>query len=107
MQKPVLLFREKTESIDNHLTGSVKTIGLKRASIVVETSRLLENPKASNNLVTDFSSSGDGHASERIIQAIKHHFGRAERPKDYKPKTQAQAPIKNSENHGMSAGAMQ
>jgi UDP-N-acetylglucosamine 2-epimerase (non-hydrolysing) len=83
LRKPVLLFREKTESIDNRLTGSVKTIGLTRKSIVVETSRLLENPRASNNLVAEYSSPGDGHASERIIQAIKHHFGLAERPKDY------------------------
>jgi UDP-N-acetylglucosamine 2-epimerase (non-hydrolysing) len=86
LRKPVLLFREKTESIDNRLTGSVKTIGLTRQSIVVETSRLLENPRASNNLVAEYSSPGDGHASERIVQAIKHYFNRANRPKDYIPK---------------------
>jgi UDP-N-acetylglucosamine 2-epimerase (non-hydrolysing) len=107
LRKPVLLFREKTESIDAHLTDSVKIIGLKRASIVVETSRLLENPKASNNIVSELSSSGDGHAAERIVQAIKHHFGRASRPKDYKPKTQTQEVIINSKNHGIRAGAMQ
>jgi UDP-N-acetylglucosamine 2-epimerase (non-hydrolysing) len=84
LRKPVLLFREKTESIDNRLTGSVKTIGLTRQSIVVETSRLLENPRASNNLVAEYSSPGDGHASERIVQAIKHYFNRANRPKDYR-----------------------
>jgi UDP-N-acetylglucosamine 2-epimerase len=107
LRKPVLLFREKTESIDNHLTGSVKTIGLKRPDIVIEISRLLENPAASNNLVAEFSSPGDGHAAERIIQAIQHHFGRADRPQDYKPKAQTKVPIINSENSGISANIMQ
>jgi UDP-N-acetylglucosamine 2-epimerase (non-hydrolysing) len=107
LQKPVLLFREKAAPIDKHLTGSVKIVGLKRASIVVETSRLLENPRASNHLVAEVSSFGDGHAAERIVQAIKHHFGRAVRPKDYKPETQAQTAIINSKNLGMSANAMQ
>jgi len=95
LRKPVLLFRETTESIDNHLTGSGRAIGLKRSSIVVETSRLLENPRALNHLVTEVGSSGDGHAAQRIVQAIKHHFGRAERPKDYKPKTPKQTTKQN------------
>jgi UDP-N-acetylglucosamine 2-epimerase (non-hydrolysing) len=60
-----------------------------RASIVIETSRFLENPKASNNWVAEFMPPGDGHAAERIVQAIKHHFGRADRPQDYKPKTKS------------------
>jgi UDP-N-acetylglucosamine 2-epimerase (non-hydrolysing) len=89
LQKPILLFREKTESIDDRLTGSAGAIGLKRASIVIETSRFLENPKASNNWVAEFMPPGDGHAAERIVQAIKHHFGRADRPQDYKPKTKS------------------
>jgi UDP-N-acetylglucosamine 2-epimerase (non-hydrolysing) len=86
LRKPVLLFREKSEPLNSHLAGGVKQIGLKRASIVVETSRLIEDPNASKNLFAEFNLSGDGHAAERVVQAIKHHFGRANRPKDYKPK---------------------
>lgn len=86
LRKPVLLFREKSEPLNSHLTGGVKQIGLKRASVVVETSRLIEDPNASKNLFAEFYSSSDGHAAERVVQAIKHHFGRADRPKDYKPK---------------------
>ena len=89
LRKPVLLFREKSEPLNSHLTGGVKQIGLKRAGIVVETSRLIEDPNASKNLFAELNSSGDGHAAERIVQAIKHHFGRADRPKDYKPKAHA------------------
>jgi UDP-N-acetylglucosamine 2-epimerase (non-hydrolysing) len=77
LRKPVLLFREKSEPLNSHLAGGVKQIGLKRASIVVETSRLIEDPNASKNLFAEFNLSGDGHAAERVVQAIKHHFGRA------------------------------
>jgi UDP-N-acetylglucosamine 2-epimerase (non-hydrolysing) len=87
LRKPALLFREKTETPAGHLAGSVKMIGLKRARIVVETSRIIEDQNISGNLTTEYSASGDGHAAERIVQAIRHHFGMAERPKDYKPKT--------------------
>ena len=86
LRKPVLLFREKSEPLNSHLTGAVKQIGLKRAEIVVETSRLIEDPNASKNLFAEFNLSGDGHAAERIVQAIKHHFGRANRPKDFIPR---------------------
>ena len=86
LRKPVLLLREKTELIDSHLAGCVKMIGLKRASIVVETSRLIEDQNASRNIIAEFSLGGDGHAAERIVQAIRCHFGMGKRPKDYKPK---------------------
>jgi UDP-N-acetylglucosamine 2-epimerase (non-hydrolysing) len=87
LRKPALLFREKTETPDGHLAGSVKMIGLKRAGIVVETSRIIEDQNISGNLTTEYSAGGDGHAAERIVQAIRHHFGMAERPNDFKSKT--------------------
>ena len=40
---------------------------------------------------------GDGHAAERIVQAIKHHFGHADRPKDYKPKAPKETTNQNME----------
>ncbi len=107
LRKPVLLFKEKTEPLDSYLANSVKMIGLKRAGIVVETSRLIEDQNISRNLIDEFSLGGDGHAAERIVQAIKHYFGHNERPKDYKPKTQAQTSIVDSKNFEMNANAMQ
>ena len=95
LRKPVLLLREKTEPLGSHLAGCVKLIGLKRASIVVETSRLIEDQNASRNIIAEFSLGGDGHAAERIVQAIKHHFDRADRPKDYKPNTPKQTTKQN------------
>jgi UDP-N-acetylglucosamine 2-epimerase (non-hydrolysing) len=86
LRKPVLFFEEKTGQTEGHLMGGVKPIELKRAGIVVETSRLIEDPNALKNLIGEFSSSGDGRAAERILQAIRCHFGIGERPKDYSPK---------------------
>jgi len=88
LRKPVLLLQEKTDRKEYHFTGGAKQIGFKRAGIVEETSRLIEEPNASKNLFAEFNMSGDGHASERIVQAIKYFFGRAERPADYVPKVQ-------------------
>ena len=102
LRKPALLFREKTETLAGHLAGSVKMIGMKRASIVVETSRLIEDQNISRNLIAEFSVGGDGHAAERIIQAIKHHFGRADRPKDYKPKAHEKT-SNQKQTHSVSA----
>ena len=89
LRKPVLLFQDKKEQQGYQLSGGVKQIGLNRAGIVEETSRLIEEPNASKNLFAEFSLAGDGHAAERIVQAIKYYFGRAERPLDYVPKVQA------------------
>ena len=86
LRKPVLLIQERTGQKGRLLPGGVKQIGLKRAGIVVEASRLIEEPNASKNLFAELGLFGDGHAAERIVQAIKFYFGHAERPQDYKPK---------------------
>jgi UDP-N-acetylglucosamine 2-epimerase (non-hydrolysing) len=86
LRKPVLLFEDKTGLMESSLMGGVKPVEMKRANIVVEASRLIENPNAVKDLIGDFSFSGDGRAAERIVQAIRCHFGMGERPKDYIPK---------------------
>ncbi len=106
LRKPVLMFHDKSGQKVRYVSGGVKIIGLKRADIVFETSPLLEALNASKNVFAESGSSGDGHAAERILQAIRHYFGRAERPKDYKPKTQVQTADINSRNLGMNANAM-
>jgi UDP-N-acetylglucosamine 2-epimerase (non-hydrolysing) len=90
LRKPVLLLQEKTEQKESLLSGGAKQIGLKRAGIVVEASRLIEEANTSKNLFAEFGLYGDGHAAERITQAIKYYFDRAERPADYRPKTQVE-----------------
>jgi UDP-N-acetylglucosamine 2-epimerase (non-hydrolysing) len=95
LRKPVLLFREKTEPLDSDLANSVKMIGLKRAGIVVETSRFIEDLNISKNLIAQTGSVGDGHAAERIVLAIRCHFGMGERPKDYHPKATKSGDLQN------------
>ena len=86
LRKPVVLFEEETGQTESDIMGCVKRIGLKRAEIVIEASRLIEDPNASKDLIGELSSAGDGRAAERIVQAIRCHFGMGERPKDYSPK---------------------
>ena len=86
LRKPVVLFEEKTGQTESYIMGGVKPIEMKRATIVVETSRLIEDPNVAKNLIGEFSLPGDGHAAERIVQAISCHFGLSERPTDYIPK---------------------
>jgi UDP-N-acetylglucosamine 2-epimerase (non-hydrolysing) len=88
LRKPVLLFQDETKDMAYNLSGGVKQIGLKRAEIVVETSRVIEAPDTYKNLFAEVSRPGDGHAADRIVQAIKFYFGRADRPMDYVPKVQ-------------------
>jgi UDP-N-acetylglucosamine 2-epimerase (non-hydrolysing) len=87
LRKPVLLFEEKPGQTQSYIMGGVKPIEMKRTSIVFETSRLIEDPAAVKSLIGEFGSSGDGRAAERIVQAIRCHFGLGKRPKDYTPKS--------------------
>lgn len=91
LRKPVLIFEEKAGQTESRLMGGVKEVEMKRASVVFEASRLIEDPNAIKNLIGEFSSAGDGRAAERIVQAIRCHFGLAERPGDFKPKTASNA----------------
>ena len=86
LRKPVVLFEDKIGQTESYIMGGVKPIEMKRATIVVETSRLIEDPNASKDLMGEYSLSGDGRAAERIVQAIRCHFGLSKRPKDYIPK---------------------
>jgi UDP-N-acetylglucosamine 2-epimerase (non-hydrolysing) len=85
-------------------------IGLKRVGIVVETSRLIEDQNISKNLIAEFGPGGDGHAAERIVQAIRHHFGMGERPNDYKSKATKPGNIQNmrhsnsTQEYGVASG---
>jgi UDP-N-acetylglucosamine 2-epimerase (non-hydrolysing) len=92
LKKPVLLFQEAGEASAEPADEGVRLTGQTRMSVVVETSRLLEDPDAYANMICESESYGDGHASARIIQAIRHHFDLAGRPEDYKPKSSEQSP---------------
>ncbi len=88
LKKPVLVFKESKETDEETTDQGFKMMGLGREGVVIETSRLLEDPDAYKNMICDSKSYGDGHAAERIIQAVRHHFNLdTERPGNFEPKS--------------------
>jgi UDP-N-acetylglucosamine 2-epimerase len=83
LRKPILVFRKVTERPEGLSTGGVKLVGLERQAIVMEASRLLEDPEAYRAMTADHNPYGDGNAAGRITRAIKYYFGMEERPEDF------------------------
>ena len=69
--KPVLVLREVTERPEAVESGTVKVIGLNRGKIVREVARLLSDTSEYERMARAINPYGDGHASERIVQALR------------------------------------
>jgi UDP-N-acetylglucosamine 2-epimerase (non-hydrolysing) len=69
--KPVLVLRETTERPEAVLAGTAKLIGTDSDSILRHAADLFSQPDAYNKMATAINPFGDGHASERIAQAVK------------------------------------
>jgi len=67
---PVLVLRETTERPEAVAAGVVKIVGTSEDAIVSETFRLLEDDTAYHAMTRAINPYGDGHASERIAQAL-------------------------------------
>jgi UDP-N-acetylglucosamine 2-epimerase (non-hydrolysing) len=80
-----LVFRKVTERQEGIDTGGVKLIGLERENVVLEASRLLEDPAAYHEMIVTQNPFGDGNASERIVQAILTRFKSGDRREDLIP----------------------
>lgn len=65
--KPVLVMRETTERPEAVEAGTVKLVGTDCATIVRETSRLLEDPAAYEQMQRAHNPYGDGAAARRIV----------------------------------------
>ena len=82
--KPVLVMRRETERPEAVAAGTAKLAGVEKDVIVSMANELLDSPEAYAKMAKAVNPYGDGHASERIVQAILWHFGRsAERPRDF------------------------
>lgn len=68
--KPVLVMRRDTERPEALETGTVKLIGSDANAIVGETERLLHDEHTYRQMANAVSPYGDGHAAERIVQAL-------------------------------------
>ncbi len=67
---PALVLREVTERPEGVKAGTVLLVGTRRERIVSETRRLLDDTQAYAEMAHAVNPYGDGHAAERIVQAI-------------------------------------
>lgn len=70
--KPVLVLRNETERPEAVDEGVVRLVGTDQARIVHEASRLLTDPEAYRAMARGVSPYGDGKASVRIVEVLKH-----------------------------------
>jgi UDP-N-acetylglucosamine 2-epimerase (non-hydrolysing) len=68
--KPVLVLRAKTERPEAVDAGTVKLVGVDQDRIVAEAARLLDDPAEYARLTRIHNPYGDGHACERIAEAL-------------------------------------
>ena len=83
--KPVLVLRAETERPEAVDAGTVQLIGSDENRIIDAVSTLLTDAKEYDRMSRSINPYGDGMASLRIVQAILHHFGRAEAPAAFSP----------------------
>ena len=67
---PVLVLRETTERPEGIEAGILKLVGTETGHIVGEATRLLDDPSAYAEMAKTSSPYGDGHAAERIVEAL-------------------------------------
>ena len=76
--------RRETERPEAVAAGTAKLAGVERTEIVRLASELLDSPEAYAKMAKAVNPYGDGHACERIVQAIAWHFGlNDQRPADF------------------------
>jgi len=73
LNKPTLVLREVTERPEGVEAGVLRLVGTDRERIVRETRTLLEDPQAYQRMAQAPNPFGDGHAAEKIVDAILRH----------------------------------
>jgi len=71
--KPVLVLRKTTERPEAVESGHACLVGAQHDTIVAETSRLLNDPAAYEQMAKHSDLFGDAHAGERIAECIIEH----------------------------------
>lgn len=71
---PVLVLRDTTERPEGIEAGTLKLAGTDEDTIFFLADELLSNKEAHDKMAKASNPYGDGHASERIVQAILNHF---------------------------------
>lgn len=73
--KPVLVMRDTTERPEGVCAGTLKLVGTEEDRIYEESKKLLVDDQEYRKMSNAVNPYGDGHASERIVQAIQTYFG--------------------------------
>ena len=81
--KPVLVLRDTTERPEGVKAGTLKLVGTDPAVVKTTMTELLTNESLYLQMANARNPYGDGKASERIVQAIKHYFGQGRLPKNF------------------------
>lgn len=77
---PVLVLRDSTERPEAVQCGATRLVGTEPTSIMRAVNDLLDDPVAYRQMAEAGSPYGDGHAAERILQALLYHFRHTVRP---------------------------
>lgn len=77
--KPVLVLRDTTERPEAVASGTVKLVGTDEDKVYNTAYKLLTDEKAYKEMAESINPYGDGHTSERIVQAILYFYGVSEK----------------------------
>ncbi|CAN7146956.1 UDP-N-acetylglucosamine 2-epimerase (non-hydrolyzing) [Paenibacillus sp. LjRoot153] len=81
---PALVLRDTTERPEGIQAGTLELVGTDEEAVYERARALLTDANLYNKMSQAANPYGDGKASERIVQAILHHFGRTtERPESF------------------------
>ncbi len=84
LAKPVIVLRNETERPEAVAAGTVKVAGVKKDDIIALAKELIEDKAKYDEMAKAANPYGDGHASGRIVEALRYEFGKcAQRPCDF------------------------
>jgi UDP-N-acetylglucosamine 2-epimerase (non-hydrolysing) len=83
--KPVLVARDTTERPEAVDAGTVRLVGTDRTVICGAVLELLRDPVAYAAMANAVNPYGDGHATPRCLDAIRHYFGTGPVPSQFRP----------------------
>ena len=81
--KPVLVLRDTTERPEGVKAGTLKLVGTDPTVVKTTMTELLTNESLYLQMANARNPYGDGRASERIVQAIKHYFGQGDAAEEF------------------------
>jgi UDP-N-acetylglucosamine 2-epimerase (non-hydrolysing) len=81
---PVLVLRDTTERPEGIQAGTLELVGTDEEKVYERTKNLLSDQSLYDSMSRAANPYGDGKASRRIVNAIRHHFGfESDRPEEF------------------------